>query len=84
MIPRIVSAQVCGVHRVRLRFADGVDGEVDLSEELWGEVFEPLRDQSKFARMQLNEELNTITWETGADLAPEFLYEQVKQASVSR
>jgi len=27
---------------VWLKFADGSEGEVDLSQELWGPVFEPL------------------------------------------
>ena len=29
---------------VWLRFRDGTAGEVDLGPELWGPVFEPLRD----------------------------------------
>ena len=61
-----------------LRFNDGTEGEVDLSDELDGEVFVPLRDVSKFKAFRVDPVLETIVWENGADLAPEFLYENVK------
>ena len=64
-------------YRIRLRFADGRQGEIDLADELGGEVFEPLKNPLVFRRFRLDTELNTIAWETGADLAPEYLYEKV-------
>ena len=36
-------------YRLFLRFNNGVAGEVDLSGELEGDVFEPLRDPAMFA-----------------------------------
>lgn len=60
-----------------LRFNDGAEGEIDLKEELEGEMFEPLRDLDKFQRFQVDPELETIVWENGADLAPEFLYDNM-------
>ncbi len=41
-----------------------------------GEVFEPLKDPKIFQSFSINDELKTIVWPTGADLAPEFLYKQ--------
>ena len=61
-----------------LRFNDGAEGEVDLRDELRGEVFEPLRDLSQFKRFRVDPEMETLVWENGADLAPEFLYEKMK------
>ena len=58
-------------------------GEIDLKDELWGEVFEPLKDPAVFKRFRVDRETNTIAWETGADLAPEYLYERVARAAVS-
>lgn len=75
MTPRLKSAQHLGGYRLKLIFEDGRTGEVDLENELWGEVFEPLRDPEQFAKFRLDEGLRTIVWSTGADLAPEFLYE---------
>ena len=61
-----------------LRFNDGAEGEIDLKDELWGEVFEPLKDLGVFRSFKVDPDLETIVWENGADLAPEFLYENMK------
>lgn len=76
MIVQVLEARYRGGFRVWLRFDDGVDGEVDLSAELDGEVFEPLRDPEFFARFAVHD---TLTWPNGADFVPEFLHERVKQ-----
>jgi hypothetical protein len=81
MIPKLESAEYAGGYRIRLRFADGRAGEIDLSGDLWGEVFEPLRDPALFRQFRVDTELNTISWETGADLAPEYPYEKVAEST---
>ena len=58
----------------RLRFSDGVVKVVDLRDELFGEVFEPLKDTVIFRAVTINPDTNTIEWPNGADFAPEFLY----------
>jgi len=60
-----------------LRFNDGAEGEVDLENDLEGEVFGPLLDKRLFQQFRIDPELETIVWENGADLAPEFLYEKM-------
>jgi len=80
MLPRMQKAEYLGDYRVRLRFSDGTEGEIDLQSELWGEVFEPLKDTARFAEFVLNEELETIVWPNGADFAPEFLYQRLRPA----
>ena len=61
---------------LRIEFSDGSTRDVDLSDELHGEVFEPLRDPAVFARVKVNPDTGTIEWPNGADLAPEFMLEQ--------
>ena len=78
MLPKLREAQYRRDCRIWLKFADGVEGEVDLEGELWGEVFEPLKDKTRFAEFALNEELETIVWPNGADFAPEFLYQKLR------
>ncbi len=61
-----------------LRFNDGAEGEINLENELEGEVFGPLKDKRLFRNFRVDPELETIVWENGADFAPEFLYENMK------
>ena len=61
---------------LRIEFSDGSVKDVDLSDELDGEIFEPLRDPEFFSQVTVNPETGTIEWPNGADLAPEFLQEK--------
>ena len=77
MTPKLTKAEYAGDYRINIKFDDGVEGVIDMENELWGEVFEPLKEKSQFQNFVLDKELQTIVWPTtGADLAPEFLYEQ--------
>jgi hypothetical protein len=79
MIPKVVEVRHLEGYKLWLRFRDGVSGTVDLSSELWGPVFEPLKDVALFAQAAIHPELETVTWPNGADLAPEFLYKATQQ-----
>ena len=81
MIPRVIEVKYIDGYKLWLRFQDGVCGTVDLSDELWGPVFEPLRDVELFAQAAVHPECETVVWPNGADLAPEFLYEAAKQSN---
>jgi hypothetical protein len=73
-IPEVTGARRTSARRVWLSFADGQEGEVDLSRYLgFGPVFAPLADEEFFR--QLRVEAGTIAWPNGADIAPEHLYE---------
>ena len=76
MTPKLIKAKYLREYKITVSFEDGTVGVIDLANELWGEVFEPLRDLSTFQDFKVDPELQTIVWSTGADLAPEFLYQQ--------
>lgn len=78
MLPKLREAKYLSDYRIWLKFADGVEGEVDLASELWGEVFEPLKEKAYFATLSYDEELGTVVWPNGADFAPEFLYQMLR------
>lgn len=78
MLPQLREAKYQGDYRIWLRFADGTEGVVDLKDELWGEIFEPLKDKARFAEVSCDKELGTIVWPNGADFAPEFLYQKLR------
>ena len=73
MLPRVTEARHVNGHTIWLRFNDGTEGEIDLTEELHGEVFEPLKEVEYFRKFQVHPELKTVVWPNGADFAPEFL-----------
>lgn len=62
-------------YKLDVEFNDGSIKEVDLEDELHGEIFEPLKDVAFFKQVAVNEETNTIEWPNGADVAPEFLHQ---------
>ena len=60
---------------LRVTFSDHSERLVDLTNHLEGEVFEPLKRIELFKTARLNSDLDTVVWDNGADMAPEFLYE---------
>jgi hypothetical protein len=77
MILHVVEARYERDYVVYLKFNDGAEGYVDLSGELYGEMFAPLKDKGRFAMLQVDAELGTVVWANGADLAPEFLHDHL-------
>lgn len=74
----VVEARYVGRYTIWLKFEDGTQGEIDLSQELEGPIFEPLKDPAYFSRLSVNRDTGTIEWPNRADFAPEFLYEKVQ------
>jgi hypothetical protein len=70
----VTAVEVVGDHCLRLTFEDGAEGEVDLSNWNWRGVFDLLADPDYFRQVKLDEELGTIVWPNGADMAPETLH----------
>jgi len=81
MILHVIQAEYERDYIIRLKFNDGAEGFVDLADELHGEMFAPLRDLDEFRTLRVDPELNTIVWDNGADLAPEFLHARLLVAS---
>jgi hypothetical protein len=61
-------------YTVNVAFSNGKQGTVDLRDALRGPMFEVLRDKAMFAGLRVDDELETIVWPNGADLAPEYVY----------
>ena len=73
MIVHVTEVKVVGPHALELAFDNGVRKRVELRRELYGPVFEPLRDPTMFAQAYLDPDSRTVSWPTGADFAPDFL-----------
>jgi hypothetical protein len=72
----VKSARYVSGYKVWVEFSNGESGVVDLESDLWGPVFEPLRDIAEFKKFTVSEVLHTLAWDNGADFAPEHLYEK--------
>jgi hypothetical protein len=72
-LPHIESVQYVRDHVLWVRFADGMEGAVDLGDGLNGPMFAPLRDPAEFAQVGVN--YGALEWPNGADWAPETLRE---------
>lgn len=72
---RVTEVEPLDGFTLRLRFNDGSERVVDLAEELWGPVFEPLKaDPDLFRQVRVDEEIGTIVWPNGADMDPDVLH----------
>ncbi|MEX2303768.1 MAG: DUF2442 domain-containing protein [Bryobacterales bacterium] len=78
MLKDIIQVTPLEGFRLRLRFEDGVEGEVDLQKVIRFEgVFAALRTRGEFEKVRVDPELGTICWPNGADLDPDVLYARV-------
>lgn len=79
---RVVSAQALPDSCLRVEFVDGTGGEVDLGPVLQGgqvrgTLFEPLLDPAFFAQARVV--LGAVEWPNGADLAPDAMYDAIRE-----
>ena len=74
----VLEARYVRDHIVWLRFRDGTQGEIDLGPALKGPVFEPLKDEAYFRTFSIDPRFCTLVWPNGADIAPEFLHDNVR------
>lgn len=68
-------------YKILLTFEDKKEKIVDLAPHLYGEIFIPLKILANFKKFSVNDDTDTIEWETGADMSPDFLYKIGKDVS---
>jgi hypothetical protein len=78
LTPDIVAVAVLRHGVLRLTFADGLVGEVEVLDRMRGPVFDEARTRAGFAKVTVDAETGTVVWPCGADLAPDTLYERVR------
>jgi hypothetical protein len=81
-VPKVVAAEVLPPYGLRLEFDDGLVREVDLADELWGSVFEALKEPEFFARVAVDH--GTVMWPNGVDLDPVVLHGDFEPADRDR
>ena len=78
MFLHVLEARYLHDYTIWVRFNDGAEGEIDLEAELEGDVFGALLDLDEFKSFNVDPEIRTVVWKNGADLAPEFLHENMR------
>ncbi len=75
----VTEAKSLPQYRLWIRFSDGTEGEIDLTDFIAADarsIVSELRDPEVFAAIRV--EMDTVVWANGFDLAPEFLYANVR------
>jgi hypothetical protein len=75
-LQKVTRVSALGGYRIYVEFEDGTAGQIDLSDRLFGPVFEPLRDESEFHKLTVDG-FGAVAWPCGADLAPDAIYRRL-------
>lgn len=68
--------------KIWVRFEDGLEGEVDLSDLVGRGVFQRWADDpSEFLQATVDPESGTVVWPGDLDVAPDRLYQDVTRSS---
>jgi len=80
----ITEAKALAGYCLHIRFSDGTEGQVDLRTFVFDDhraIVAELRDPAVFSSIRV--ESDTVVWDNGFDLAPEFLYQQAHARSLA-
>ena len=80
----VTSVRVLDGFKLELEFSDGTAGVRDFASiaEKTGPMAEPLKDQSYFARVFIED--GALTWPNGYDWDPVALHDEMKEAGLLR
>lgn len=82
MLYDVVAAEARGEFKIWVRFEDGLEGEVDLSDLAGKGVFSRWTEHpGEFSQVEVDEESGTVVWPGGLDVAPDRLYTDIVRSS---
>jgi uncharacterized protein DUF2442 len=73
---RPVKVEPLSGYRLRLRYADGVEGIIDLSDQIGQGFFAPLRDEALFRKVQIGDR-GQIEWRDELAICPDSAYLEI-------
>ena len=74
-IYRILDCEHIPPYSLQLKFDDGTQRLIDLTDVLEGAVYGPLKDVYLFAQVSVDPEIQTVVWPNGADFDPAILHD---------
>ncbi len=63
-------------YRLRITYADGVEGVIDLSDQVGRGVFEPLKDENEFRKVRIGD-YGQIAWSDDLDICSDAAYLEI-------
>jgi len=75
MYPAVINVNALNDYLLRVEFDNGQQGVLDMSPFITFGVFKKIKNKEQF--MQVRVSFDTIEWDSGADLDPEFVYKKV-------
>lgn len=81
---KVVAFEIVGPHSLRVEFDDGTAQVIDFGPILRGELYGPLEDERLFRQVEIDPEVHTLVWPTGADFDPAVLHDWPQHASGMR
>jgi hypothetical protein len=79
MYPSVVKVMPLDDHVLWVEFSNGESGKLDVKPFLDFGVFQRLKRPDDFNRVRVS--FDTIAWDSGADLDPEFVYQKCERVS---
>jgi Protein of unknown function (DUF2442) len=81
---RVTGFEIVGVHTLRVEFDDATAQVIDFSDMLAGDIYGPLQDEQVFRGVEIDPEIHTLVWPSGADFDPAVLHDWPAHANEMR
>jgi hypothetical protein len=74
-ICRVIAVEIVSDYTLRIQFDDETERTINFRPVVAGELFGPLRYLELFARVQVDDDAQTLVWPNGADFDPATLHD---------
>lgn len=76
---KIIFVEALAGYRIKVRFEDGLEGVVDLSDMVGKGVFQSWNDPQHFAQASIDPTTHTVCWPGGIDLCADSLHQEIAE-----
>jgi hypothetical protein len=70
----VISFENVCPYALKVTFDDGTSQVIDFRPVLAGEIYGPLQDEKFFNQVEIDPEVHTLVWPSGADFGPATLH----------
>jgi hypothetical protein len=81
---RVTGFEIVGPHTLRVEFDDATTQVIDFSDVLAGDIYGPLQNEHVFREVEIDPEVHTLVWPSGADFDPAVLHDWPAHANAMR